>query len=60
MHLLQRLAAGFRAAVGLVSKIEQLVEAYVKTNAPFKWITEADSILEKLQRLFSQISGTAH
>ena len=29
-------------------------------QAPFNWTATADSILEKLQRLSSQISGIAH
>jgi putative transposase len=36
------------------------VAAYNKNKAPFNWTATADSILEKLQRLCSQISGTAH
>ena len=44
----------------LINKIELFVAAYDKTKAPFKWTATADSILEKLQRLCSQISGTAH
>jgi putative transposase len=44
----------------LIEKIEQFVVAYDKTKAPFQWTATADSILEKLQRLCSQISGTAH
>ena len=44
----------------LINKIELFVVAYDKTKAPFKWTATADSILEKLQRLCSQISGTAH
>ena len=60
MQLDRRLAARFRAAVGLVSKIEQFVEAYNKTEAPLKWIAKADSFLDKLQGLCSQSSGTAH
>ena len=45
----------------LIAKIEQFVAAYNKTKAaPFNWTATADSILEKLQRLCSQISGTGH
>ena len=40
----------------LIAKIEQFVAAYNKTKAPFNWTATADSILEKLQRLCSQIS----
>jgi putative transposase len=44
----------------LIARIKQFVAAYNKTKAPFNWSTTADSILEKLQRLCSQISGTGH
>ncbi|MEB3272004.1 MAG: hypothetical protein VKJ44_10240 [Synechococcus sp.] len=42
----------------LIAKIEPFVAAYNKAKAPFNWTATADSILEKLQRLCSQISGT--
>jgi putative transposase len=48
----------FSSVKELIAKIEQFVEAYNKTKAPFNWTATADSILEKLQRLCSQISGT--
>jgi hypothetical protein len=44
----------------LIAKIEQFVAAYNKSKAPFNWTDPEDSILENLQRLCSQISGTAH
>jgi putative transposase len=50
----------FSSVKELIEKIEQFVVAYDKTKAPFQWTATADSILEKLQRLCSQISGTAH
>ncbi|QPN60137.1 IS630 family transposase [Synechococcus sp. CBW1002] len=50
----------FSSVKELIAKIEQFVAAYNKTRAPFNWTATADSILEKLQRLCSQISGTAH
>ena len=50
----------FSSVKELISKIEQFVAAYDKTKVPFKSTATADSILEKLQRLCSQISGTAH
>jgi putative transposase len=50
----------FSSVKELIGKIEQFVEAYNKTKAPFNWTATADSILEKLQRLCAQISGTAH
>jgi putative transposase len=50
----------FSSVKELITKIEQFVAAYNKTKAPFKWTATADSILEKLQRLCSQISGTVY
>ena len=50
----------FSSVKELIAKIEQFVAAYDKTKAPFQWTATADSILEKLQRLCSQISGSAH
>jgi putative transposase len=50
----------FSSVKELIEKIRQFVEAYDKTKVPFQWTATADSILEKLQRLCSQISGTAH
>ena len=50
----------FSSVKELIARIEQFVAAYNKTKAPFNWTATADSILEKLQRLCSQISGTAH
>jgi putative transposase len=50
----------FSSVKELISKIEQFVAAYDKTKTPFNWTATADSILEKLQRLCSQISGTGH
>jgi hypothetical protein len=41
----------------LIAKIEQFVAAYNKTKAPFNRTATADSIMEKLQRLCSRISG---
>jgi hypothetical protein len=49
----------FSSVKELIAKIEQFVAAYDKTKAPFNWTATADSILEKLQRLCAQISGTA-
>ena len=50
----------FSSVKELIAKIEQDVAAYNKTKAPFSWTGTAHSILEKLQRLCSQISGTGH
>jgi putative transposase len=50
----------FSSVKELIAKIEQFVAVYNKTKAPFNWTATADSVLEKLQRLCSQISGTAY
>ncbi len=50
----------FSSVKELIEKIRQFVEAYDKTKTPFQWTATADSILEKIQRLCSQISGTGH
>jgi putative transposase len=50
----------FSSVKELIAKIEQFVAAHNTTKAPFKWTATADSILEKLQRLCSQISWTGH
>jgi putative transposase len=50
----------FSSVKELIAKIGQFVVAYNKNKAPFNWTATADSILEKLQRLYSQISGTGH
>jgi hypothetical protein len=54
------LAPRFRAAVEQIARIEQFVAAYSKNTAPFTSTATADSILEKIQRLCSRISGTVH
>ena len=50
----------FSSVKELIAKIEQFVAAYNKTKTPFNWTASADSILEKLQRLCAQISGTGY
>lgn len=50
----------FRSVKELVQKIEQFVTAYNKNATPFMWHATADSILEKLGRLWQRISGTEH
>ncbi len=54
------LRGSFSSVKELVGRIEQIVAAYNQAKAPFDWTATADSLLEKLQRLCSQISGTAH
>ena len=44
----------------LRQKIDQFVAAYNKNATPFMWHATADSILEKLERLCTRISGTVH
>ena len=48
----------FSSVKELIAKIEHFIANYNKDSAPFSWTATADSILEKLQRLCSQISGT--
>jgi putative transposase len=47
----------FSSVKELINKIELFVAAYDKTKAPFRLTATADSILERLQRLCSQIFG---
>ena len=44
----------------LVGKIEHFVTQYDKHGKPFVWTATSDSILGKLERLTSRISGTEH
>ncbi|MBQ1764841.1 MAG: IS630 family transposase, partial [Aquincola sp.] len=44
----------------LVQRIDQFVAAYNTDCQPFKWTATADSILQKLHRLCSRMSGTGH
>lgn len=44
----------------LVQRIDHFVAAYNTNCQPFKWTATADSNLEKLHRLCSRISRTAH
>jgi len=48
----------FSSVKELIAKIEHFIDNYNKNSAPFSWTATADSILEKLQRLCLQISGT--
>lgn len=50
----------FRSVQDLVGKIDHFVTQYNKSCTPFVWTATADSILVKLERLTSRISGTAH
>jgi len=50
----------FSSVKDLVNKIDAFVEHYNRSNRPFAWTATADSILQKISRLCSRISGTAH
>ncbi|MCA0325683.1 MAG: IS630 family transposase, partial [Proteobacteria bacterium] len=41
-------------------RIDQFVTHHNANSQPFQWTATADSILEKLHRLCSRISGTGH
>jgi transposase len=47
-----------------VADLERAIEKYIKVNnktaKPFKWVADADTILGKLNRLCTRISGTPH
>jgi len=48
----------FRSVRKLTEKIHGFVEHYNRQSRPFVWVATADSILEKIGRLCSLISGT--
>jgi putative transposase len=50
----------FKSVKDLIAKIEQFVAEYNCNSHPFAWIATADSILEKVKRLYQRISGTGH
>jgi putative transposase len=50
----------FRTVKELVSQIDHFISCYNKNCKPFVWTATAESILAKLERLTSRISGTAH
>src|SRR5579862_3215353 len=50
----------FRSVKELVDKIDSFVQHYNRSRRPFVWTATADSILGKIARLCSRISGTAH
>jgi transposase len=50
----------FRSVKDLIAKIDSFVQHYNRTHRPFVWTATADSILEKIARLCSRISGTRH
>ena len=50
----------FRSVKHLIARIDHFVQQYNRNCRPFAWTATADSILQKLARLCSRISGTAH
>jgi len=50
----------FRSVKELVDKIDSFVQHYNRSQRPFLWTATADSILAKIARLCSRISGTRH
>ena len=50
----------FGSVKDLVEKIDSFVQHYNRSHRPFVWTATADSILEKIARLCSSISGTRH
>jgi putative transposase len=50
----------FRSVKDLIEKIDSFVRHYNRSHRPFVWTATADSILQKIERLCSRISGTAH
>lgn len=50
----------FRSVKELVEKIDSFVQHYNRSHRPFLWTASADSILSKITRLCSRISGTRH
>lgn len=50
----------FQSVKELVAKIDQFVRSSNAHAQPFIWTATADSILAKIERLCSRISGTAH
>jgi putative transposase len=50
----------FRSVKELVDKIDSFVQHYNRSHRPFVWTATADSIIAKIARLCSRISGTQH
>jgi putative transposase len=50
----------FRSVKELVQKIDSFVQHYNRTSRPFVWTATAESILGKISRLCSRISGTRY
>jgi putative transposase len=50
----------FKSVKELITKINHFVQRYNRNSRPFAWTANADSILQKLSKLCTSISGTAH
>ena len=50
----------FSSVKELITKIQRFVEHYNERTTPFVWTATAESILAKVERLCSRISGTRH
>ena len=50
----------FSSVKQLIDKIKQFVDNYNEKTRPFVWTATAESILSKVERLCTVISGTAH
>ncbi len=50
----------FTSVADLIQKIDSFVQHYNRSSRPFVWTATADSILQKIARLCSYISGTPH
>lgn len=50
----------FHSVKDLIEKIDSFVRHYNRSHRPFVWTATADSILQKIARLCSRISGTQH
>jgi putative transposase len=50
----------FSSVKELIEKIDAFVKHYNRSSRPFVWTATADSILQKIARLCSRISGTGH
>ena len=50
----------FKSVKELIARINQFVQQYDSKSKPFAWTATADSIFQKLARLYSRIAGTAH
>ena len=50
----------FSSVKELTRKIDAFVAQYNEQASPFMWVATAESILQKIERLCSLISGTRH